>query len=169
MRKEEFIKVLKQFNTICMDELYGFMDKYHGIVDELDKKYLNSEKNSEERYMIDSLIKWLQGEGYEKIQKSLYGIDYEHSDRINDFINLYSFLLENAKTDVFKLINQLFFIPNEFYNLFGKEESLLRIPDKVNCLEEDKEINTYVLINGIVKEVLGKASYLFERIVVYEI
>lgn len=107
----------KQYN-VCQNKLRAFIDNYKGIVNQIGKQYLSSKDEPEVAYMVARLRNWLTNEGYDKFDYSIEYSNDEEISKINDFIELYSFLLENSKRDIFKLIDQLFFIPNEFDNIF---------------------------------------------------
>lgn len=99
------------------NNLEKFIEYYIKIVKQLCEKYAEYDRLSEEKYMIDSLVSWLTSKEND-INDVISRMDNEDSERINDFIELSYLSLKNSEEDVFTLANQLFYIPEEFCNLF---------------------------------------------------
>lgn len=157
------IEALEKVNISCAENLKKFIEYYQNVVTRIFEEYFEEDELSEEGYMIKSYVEWLDAKGYKKIYDAIQRTDESDSDKINKFIELYSFLLDTSSSDVLVLINQLYTIPDEFHNLFGKRETIFSVqPMKVKYNMADAQQQNVVCVLRA-KEVLTKASYLIHN------
>lgn len=126
MRKENIIRQLGNRKISGQTKLETFLDYYDGLVEGLYKKELFVIKDAEEEYLVNALYNWVEQEGYPLFYSAIEMLDTQPEEKISGFIELYTFMLLNAESDLRKLADQLFFIPGQFVREFmGEKETVL--------------------------------------------
>lgn len=109
----------------CKERLFVFWDCYEKAVEKLREKYLGHPNESRESYMVNELCHWLDTQGHLLIYETVEQLNNEAKDKLDNFIELYTFLLSCASQDTMTLIDQLFSIPGQFAREFMRDVWML--------------------------------------------
>ena len=126
MRKENVIERLKKLNVNYEKKLEEFISTYDNYVTIIEEKMDQLSRDSEDLFIANELMNWLNEQGYDLFYNAIADLDDEQHYKINGFIDYYSFLLSSVQADFNKLVDQLFCIPGQFSKEFlKKKESLV--------------------------------------------
>lgn len=109
----------------CRERLYAFWSHYARVATELYEKFSNPSDDSRESYMVRELHHWLDTEGCLLIYETIGQLNNGASDKLDSFIELYTFLLSCASQDTITLVDQLFSIPGQFAREFMNDARML--------------------------------------------
>ena len=123
MKIVDVIKYLISKNLNCGENLTTFFNYYQKLLNQL-YLLLSTGISDREKYMINRLIDWSESEGNLLFYKTVTQLNEDSCDKIEGFVELYTFLLEKSEDDVMKLIDQLFFIPGQFEKEFHVEQKV---------------------------------------------
>lgn len=138
MNKTKIIERLKNLNVNYQEKLEAFFKTY------LEMVHLAEEKISEEKtdfaglYTVQKLQEWIEKEGYNLFYSSMANMKNDLADRVEGFIEYYSFLLVSSVDDGYNLIDLLFAIPEEFAKEFANNKAVYVIEDWEDSLEYEK-------------------------------
>lgn len=125
MKNVKLMESIVRKQLDCSERLYAFWSCYEKRTADLCEKYLSHPIESRESYMVGELCRWLEKEGYLLILGTVEQLNNGASDKLDSFIELYTFLLSCASEDTITLIDQLFSIPGQFAREFMREEKML--------------------------------------------
>lgn len=125
MKNVKLMESIARKQLDCSERLYTFWDCYEKRAADLSEKFLSRPMESRETYMVGELCRWLEKEGYLLILETVEQLNNGASDKLDNFIELYTFLLSCASGDTITLIDQLFSIPGQFAREFMHEERML--------------------------------------------
>ena len=85
------------------------------------KNCIQAEKCTEEQeYVINGLDGWMDTKGYHLIADTVQKMSIDDEKKALEFIEFYEFMLQCSSENIEKLIDYLFFIPEQFKNQFNK-------------------------------------------------
>lgn len=137
MRKEKVIDCInKQKRLSYQKSIEAFFSYYQSCVDGLLQHYSDKQFDTEQSYMVSALQNWLESEGYSLFYDVIEQLNDEVQEKIEGFIELYSFLLSNSESNVLKLVDQLLYIPGQFAREFIRVQMTQVIREKVSLVND---------------------------------
>ena len=110
-------------------KLEAFINEYFGMIRLVEEKISSQKIESDCKYAVQKLQEWIDCYGYDLIYSTIATLQNDVSDKMNGFIDYYSFLLLSSKEDESNLIDQLFAIPGKFAKEFAEKKEALVIED----------------------------------------
>lgn len=120
MRKTQndmIIKSVENLNVEYKDKLKSFIDEYFKIVRTLEKNSFECEEDT--KYTINNFLEWLDSCGTDLLSATISALSNDVSEKMNGFMEYYSFLLLCSGKDENNLIDLLFSVPQQFAAEFG--------------------------------------------------
>jgi hypothetical protein len=139
MNKEKVFEIIDDKVIKYGKQLKSFIDSYFDAFEKIINDADIMEDSFEEQYLIKELEYWLDDVGNSLWVNSIEQLDDSSEERVNDFIELYSFLMQNSMDDVEKIIDYLFYLPERFFDAF-KKDNIQRVGE-VN--EKDNNYGIY--------------------------
>ena len=137
MKKENVIDCINQQRQLSYQKsIEAFFTCYQSYVDRLMRSYLAENFEIEQRYMVNALYDWLEAKGYALFYNTIEQLNNEAQDRVEGFIELYSFLLSISENNILKLVDQLLYIPSQFAAEFLRTQMTQVIKEKVSLIND---------------------------------
>ena len=107
----------------CIEQ---FMDKCDECLVYLKNCIQAGKCTEEQKYVIKGLDSWMDIKGYQMIADTVQKMSMDDEKKALEFIEFYEFMLQCSSEDIEKLIDYLFFIPEQFMKLFKKENNAIQ-------------------------------------------
>ena len=91
-----------------------FFDKYNKYLEYLNSYAQKETCTEEQKYIIDSLNDWLIIKGYQMLADTVQKMNIDDERKILQFIKFYEFMLQCASGNIEKIIDYLFYVPEQF-------------------------------------------------------
>lgn len=150
MNKNNLITILQSRTLNYNENLIAFFNTYVEYSEYLYEYALSSKASDKERYIISYFGKWLDDEGYVLLIRTIEQLSNSNESKILKFIQLYEFLMSSSTDSIEKLIDHLFYIPEQFFSQFVTEKhSLVGKIDETDCMVINSSANYTLIRKGI--------------------
>lgn len=102
---------------ICIEQ---FMDKCDECLAYLKNCIQVGKCTEEQKYVVNGLEDWMNTKGYQMIADTVQKMSMDDEKKALGFVEFYEFMLQCSSEDIEKLIDYLFFIPEQFMKQFNK-------------------------------------------------
>lgn len=129
MKTTKIIQRIQKLDVDYKAKLKAFFDEYFKMMSLVEEKISIQKEESDCMYTVQKLKDWMDCFGEDLLYSTIDTLQNDVSDKMNRFIEYYSFLLLSSMEDEYSLIDQLFAIPGQFAKEFAKKKEALVIED----------------------------------------
>ena len=152
MNRNVLYKSLRDSKLHYKEKLEFFVDNCNKALDYLHNKIESKNCTEEQAFIINKLESWMSLKGYKMLADTVSLLELSDEKNVDEFIEFYEFMLQCSAGNIEKLIDQLFYIPEQFMKQFTKASWSLQI--KVEREKDTEKYWSYVVMRkGIFDEI----------------